>query len=222
MLLGPNTRASSSSQVGRNMSTEGAILTSCPGSGGFANDLVFYGGLNGAVFGNQQFTMRNLTFYNAVTAINQIWSWGWTYKSVSINNCSTGIAMNGGGRTAQTVGSVTVLDSSITNTAIGIITAHDLSSSPATAGSLVIENVYLYPSQPLSLQHTPTNRSINCTRSKSATSPPSSTVPAPPSPSQARPAAPPSPPGVKATRTRRRVPTTSWAPSPPPLVRPPS
>ncbi|EKG16619.1 Pectin lyase fold/virulence factor [Macrophomina phaseolina MS6] len=113
------------------------------GSGGFANDLVFYGGLNGAVFGNQQFTMRNLTFYNAVTAINQIWSWGWTYKSLSINNCSTGIAMNGGGRTAQTVGSVTVLDSSITNTPIGIITAHDLSSSPDTAGSLVIENIQI-------------------------------------------------------------------------------
>ena len=28
------------------------------GSGGFLNDLVFYGGLNGVVFGNQQFTVR--------------------------------------------------------------------------------------------------------------------------------------------------------------------
>ncbi|KAL0260589.1 hypothetical protein SLS55_004279 [Diplodia seriata] len=113
------------------------------GSGGFANDLVFYGGLNGAVFGNQQFTMRNLTFYNAVTAINQIWSWGWTYKSLSITNCTTGIAMNGGGRTAQTVGSVTILDGSFTNTPVGILTAHDLTSSPATAGSLVLENIQI-------------------------------------------------------------------------------
>ncbi|KAK0642444.1 Glucan 1 [Lasiodiplodia hormozganensis] len=113
------------------------------GSGGFANDLIFYGGLNGAVFGNQQFTMRNLTFYNAVTAINQIWSWGWTYKSLSINNCTTGVTMNGGGRTAQTVGSVTILDSSFTNTPVGILSAHDFSSSPATAGSLVLENIQL-------------------------------------------------------------------------------
>lgn len=45
------------------------------GSGGFMNDLVFYGGLNGVVFGNQQFTVRNLTFYNSVTAIDQIWDW---------------------------------------------------------------------------------------------------------------------------------------------------
>jgi hypothetical protein len=50
------------------------------GSGGFMNDLVFYGGNNGVVFGNQQFTVRNLTFYNAVLAISQIWDWGWTYQ----------------------------------------------------------------------------------------------------------------------------------------------
>lgn len=55
------------------------------------NDLVFYGGNAGAVFGNQQFTMRNLSFYNSVTAINQLWDWGWTYKSISINNCSIGL-----------------------------------------------------------------------------------------------------------------------------------
>jgi glucan 1,3-beta-glucosidase len=54
------------------------------------NDLIFYGGLNGAVFGNQQFTVRNLTFYNAVTAIDQIWDWGWTYTGITIVNCTTG------------------------------------------------------------------------------------------------------------------------------------
>lgn len=113
------------------------------GSGGFMNDLVFYGGLNGAVFGNQQFTMRNMTFYNSVTAINQIWNWGWTYKSISINNCSVGLSMNGGGHNAQSVGSVTFFDSSITNTPIGIVTAHDATSQPPTGGSLILENVQL-------------------------------------------------------------------------------
>lgn len=47
------------------------------GSGGFMNDLVFNGGLYGLTVGNQQFTMRNLTFNNAVTAINQIWDCKW-------------------------------------------------------------------------------------------------------------------------------------------------
>lgn len=56
---------------------QGILIES--GSGGFMNDLIFNGGLYGGSFGNQQFTMRNLTFNNVVTAINQIWDWGWTY-----------------------------------------------------------------------------------------------------------------------------------------------
>jgi glucan 1,3-beta-glucosidase len=107
------------------------------------NDLIFYGGLNGVVFGNQQFTVRNLTFYNAITAIDQIWDWGWTYTGITIINCTTGLNMAGGGRTGQSTGSVTFLDSSFTNTKVAIVTAHDLSSLPATAGSLILDNIVL-------------------------------------------------------------------------------
>lgn len=106
------------------------------------NDLVFYGGLNGVVFGNQQFTSRNLTFYNAVTAINQLWDWGWTYSGISINNCSVGIDFSGTNDSgAQNVGSVTLLDSTIRNTKTAIKTAWSINSQPATAGTLVIENI---------------------------------------------------------------------------------
>ncbi|KAK4561740.1 hypothetical protein LTR86_004419 [Recurvomyces mirabilis] len=111
------------------------------GSGGFMNDLIFYGGLNGATFGNQQFTMRNLTFYNAVTAINQIWDWTWLYQNINIYNCSVGLNMSSGGNTAQSVGSVTLIDSSISNTQVGILSAHGPNSQPPTAGSLALENV---------------------------------------------------------------------------------
>jgi hypothetical protein len=107
------------------------------------NDLAFYGGLNGVVFGNQQFTVRNLTFYNAVTAIDQIWDWGWTYTGISINNCTTGLNMAAGGTAGQSTGSVTFLDSSFTNTKVAIVTAHNASSFPATAGSLILENIVL-------------------------------------------------------------------------------
>jgi len=113
------------------------------GSGGFLNDLVFNGGLYGGVFGNQQFTMRNLTFNGQVTAIDQNWDWGWTYKSININNCTIGLDMSSGGATAQAVGSVTFIDSSISNTRIGIRTAHSLTSQPPAGGSLILENVYL-------------------------------------------------------------------------------
>lgn len=93
--------------------------------------------------GNQQFTMRNLVFNNCVTAISQLWSWGWVYQGISINNCGIGIDISAGGSSAQTVGSITLIDSSITNTPVGIVTAYTSSSLPATAGSLILENVVL-------------------------------------------------------------------------------
>lgn len=113
------------------------------GSGGFISDLDFYGGLRAAWFGNQQFTMRNLRFYNAVTAINQLWDWGWTYQSIAVENCSVGIDMtlNGADRGTQTVGSITIIDSTFRDTPIAIKTAHTASSQPPTGGSLIIENV---------------------------------------------------------------------------------
>lgn len=113
------------------------------GSGGFMNDLVFQGGLYGVNWGNQQFTVRNLTFSGCQTAIQQLWDWGWTYKNININNCTTGVNMSTGGRTAQNVGSVTFIDSSITNTRVGFITARDQNSLPPAAGSLILENIRL-------------------------------------------------------------------------------
>ncbi|KAI9642597.1 hypothetical protein NHQ30_009402 [Ciborinia camelliae] len=113
------------------------------GSGGFMNDLVFNGGKTGAVFGNQQFTVRNLTFNNAVTAIDQIWDWGWTYLGIKINNCTTGLNMSAGGSSNEAVVSVTLIDSSFTDTDVAIITAYNSSSLPEAAGSLILDNISL-------------------------------------------------------------------------------
>ncbi|KAK5661924.1 hypothetical protein OQA88_10034 [Cercophora sp. LCS_1] len=113
------------------------------GSGGFITDLTFNGGASGASMGNQQYTMRNLKFNNCKTAIIQIWDWGWTYVGLSINNCQVGIDMTGGGSNAITTGSVTLIDSTLTNVGVGIKTAWTGNSSPETAGSLVLENIQL-------------------------------------------------------------------------------
>lgn len=51
--------------------------------------------------------------------------------------------MANGGPTAQTVGSVTFIDSYISNTPVGIVTSHDATSQPPTAGSLILENVQI-------------------------------------------------------------------------------
>ncbi|KAI0973486.1 glycoside hydrolase family 55 protein [Xylaria arbuscula] len=112
------------------------------GSGGFMNDLIFYGGKYGAVFGNQQFTVRNLTFYDAVTAISQIWNWGWTYQGISVNNCTVGLDMaTRDASNKEVVGSATFFDSSFTNTKIAFNISRSANSSPTTGGSLAIENV---------------------------------------------------------------------------------
>ncbi|RMZ81784.1 hypothetical protein DV738_g2045, partial [Chaetothyriales sp. CBS 135597] len=112
------------------------------GSGGLMVDLVFNGGGTGAFLGNQQFTTRNWTFNGVSTAIYMNWNWLWTFKSLTINDADIGIDMSGlTNGVNQTVGSVLVLDSSITNSAVGIKTSHNASSLPVTGGTLALQNV---------------------------------------------------------------------------------
>jgi glucan 1,3-beta-glucosidase len=91
--------------------------------------------------------MRNLTFHNSGTAIQQLWDWGWTYKGISINNCGVGLNMssidtsNDINAGAQTVGSVAFIDSEINNTPVGILMARGPNSTPLSGGSLILENV---------------------------------------------------------------------------------
>ncbi|KAI0188725.1 glycoside hydrolase family 55 protein [Xylaria flabelliformis] len=112
------------------------------GSGGFMSDLTFYGGKYGAVFGNQQFTVRNISFYNAVTAINQIWNWGWTFQGILVSNCTVGLDMaTRDADNKEVVGSATFFDSSFIDTKIAFNISRNASSTPRTGGSLAIENV---------------------------------------------------------------------------------
>ncbi|KAH9988425.1 pectate lyase superfamily protein-domain-containing protein [Xylariaceae sp. FL0662B] len=143
----PTSQATSLINVEFNMPTDsscvhvGLFIES--GSGGFMSDLTFNGGATGASMGNQQYTMRNLVFNNCQTAIIQLWNWGWTYIGLQINNCGKGIDLTAGGSDAQDVGSVTIIDSSFKDTPVGISTAYTSSSKPATAGSIILENLSL-------------------------------------------------------------------------------
>jgi glucan 1,3-beta-glucosidase len=120
---------------------EGLFIES--GSGGFITDLVFNGGNIGANIGNQQFTMRNFTFNNCVTAVNQLYSWGWTYQGFTISGCSIGFNISASTGGIIGVGSITLIDSFITNTPIGVLTARGSNPNPPSGDSLIIENVKL-------------------------------------------------------------------------------
>lgn len=107
------------------------------------NDITITGGLYGANVGNQQFTMRNLVISGAVVGISQIWDWGWTYQGITIQNCGTAFSMIQGGSGAQNVGSVSIIDSTISGCPVFVDTVWTTGASPPAAGQLILENIAL-------------------------------------------------------------------------------
>lgn len=79
----------------------------------------------------------------AIAAISHYWDWSYSYQGLTINNCPVGIDISAGGSSNQEVGSITVLDSTFNGVGTAIKTAWTTGSSPATAGSVVLENVVL-------------------------------------------------------------------------------
>ncbi|KAI2633363.1 glycoside hydrolase family 55 protein [Xylaria nigripes] len=144
----PTSQATSLINIEFNMPTDPSTvhvgLFCESGSGGFMSDLTFNGGATGASLGNQQYTMRNLVFNNCKTGIIQLWNWGWTYINLKFNNCGTGIDISAPGvEGSLSVGSAIIIDSSFSSTQVAVKTAYTGSSSPPTAGSLILENVKL-------------------------------------------------------------------------------
>jgi glucan 1,3-beta-glucosidase len=129
------------------------------GSGGFMTDLTFNGGKYGAFFGNQQFTTRNLTFNNCQTAVFMNWNWAWTLSGLSINNCGIGVDMANGGAAAQTVGSVLLVDSKISNTPIGVSTVYSTNEG-STNGTLIIDNVDFTTNCPVAVSNAASKATI--------------------------------------------------------------
>lgn len=110
------------------------------GSGGYMIDLVFNGGNYGAFFGSQQFTAKNLVFNNCKTGIYQIWNWVWAYHGLTFNGCGVGIDLTAG-ESQQTVGSITLQDSTFTNTEVGIASHYNPEQGPWTNGTVILDNV---------------------------------------------------------------------------------
>lgn len=86
--------------------------------------------------------MRNITVSNASVGIYQIWSWGFQYQGVNINNCSIAFAMtNGGAGNSQQVGSINIIDSNIQNCPIFLDTSWQ--NTTQSKGNLILENIGL-------------------------------------------------------------------------------
>lgn len=129
------------------------------GSGGFMTDLTFNGGKYGAFLGSQQFTSRNLKFNNCQTAIFMNWNWLWTFHGLEIDSCKIGIDMANGGASSQTVGSIVVMDSKISNTPVGISTVYHTDEG-ATNGTLIIDNVDMSSNVPVAVKNAGTGATL--------------------------------------------------------------
>ncbi|KAG9770833.1 Glucan 1,3-beta-glucosidase [Exophiala dermatitidis] len=111
------------------------------GSGGFFSDMVITGGAVGMYLGNQQFTTRKIHLDGCLTAIKMNFDWLWTFTQITITNSDVGIDMTNGGFSNQAIGSLVLLDSTISATQ-GILTPYAPGySSPQAAGTLILENV---------------------------------------------------------------------------------
>ncbi|KAK6525211.1 hypothetical protein TWF694_005357 [Orbilia ellipsospora] len=115
------------------------------GSGGFMSDVSFLGGKVGAFLGNQQFTIRGFTFQGCQTAVHMLWDWAFTMKSFKIDGCQVAfnVTENAGGRDGkrgQGIGSMTILDSTISNTPVGIQTFGQIDGATT---AIFVENLKL-------------------------------------------------------------------------------
>ncbi|KAL6789689.1 pectin lyase fold/virulence factor [Trichoderma sp. SZMC 28012] len=106
------------------------------GSGGFVSNLIFDGGNIGWRAGSQQYTARNLQFNFCNTAIQMVWDWGWTWQQIDINGGSIAFNISGiGGDTGQGTGSVSIIDTIISGTKVGILT-----NNAGTSPNIVLDN----------------------------------------------------------------------------------
>lgn len=110
------------------------------GSSLFFEDLIFIGGKIGLFAGNQQFNVRNITFYNCETGLYQNWGWSWSYKSLAFHDCQIAVDMTRGDE-VPSVGGILIADSEIYNCDYGILVAFSSNSTPTSSGSLVLDNI---------------------------------------------------------------------------------
>ncbi|KAI0490352.1 pectin lyase fold/virulence factor [Xylaria cf. heliscus] len=125
----------SSSSSSDNATTAVGIFTE-NGSGGFVSDLTFNGGNIGWRVGSQQYTARNLKFNDCLTSIQMVWDWAFNWQNIEINGGAIGFNISGvGGDSGQGTGSISLIDCSVNDVPVGILT-NNLQNSP----NIVLDN----------------------------------------------------------------------------------
>lgn len=115
------------------------------GSGGFVSDIKIQGGAIGWRAGSQQFTARGIDFTGCITAVQMIWDWGWNWQDITVDQSAIAFNISGyGGDKGQGTGSFSLIDSSIANTEVGIIsniTFPTDGGKPQQGPNVIIDNL---------------------------------------------------------------------------------
>ncbi|KAF3908275.1 hypothetical protein AA313_de0205493 [Arthrobotrys entomopaga] len=112
------------------------------GSGGHMSDLVFQGGGFGIWGGAQQFTSQRMTFSNVNVAVQLIWDWGWSFKSINVFGGSIGFKLvSKDEQPPHRTGSIIVLDSVFQGTGTAIQTFPVSPELKSGTTGITLENV---------------------------------------------------------------------------------
>ncbi|EPS35643.1 hypothetical protein H072_10908 [Dactylellina haptotyla CBS 200.50] len=116
------------------------------GSGGHMSDMIFEGGGFGIYGGSQQFTAQRITFSNVDVAVQLIWDWGWSWKTVNIIGGTVGfklVAADGDTNPAalHNTGSIIIIDSTFSGTKTAIQTFPVSSELKKGTTGITLENV---------------------------------------------------------------------------------
>ncbi|KAK6537192.1 hypothetical protein TWF694_011389 [Orbilia ellipsospora] len=91
------------------------------GSGGWMDNLYFFGGQYGFLGGNQQYTVTRSWFIDCANGVGMVWDWGWTWSRLIFQRCDVGINFQVPGQSAKSpVGSMYLMDSGFQDTPTAI------------------------------------------------------------------------------------------------------
>ncbi len=94
---------------------------------------------NRAAGGNQQFTVRNAQFFGVTVAIDMLWDWGWTWKSLTIVDSTFGIRVTG----VDVGGSLYILDSLFQNVGSALLVSTPSTGNQQQQTYITIDNMVL-------------------------------------------------------------------------------
>lgn len=92
--------------------------------------------------GNQQFTGQRLTFTNVRTAVQLIWDWGWTWKSVVVDGSTTAFKLVSDDG-SHGIGGALIVDSVIKNTKTAVAMYSPTQDLGKGTTGLTLDNVKL-------------------------------------------------------------------------------